>query len=144
MPLLRYQVEDTGSPSDAVCACRRGLPAMGSVQGRVQDFITTRSGRYLTGVFFAHLMKDFDVARFQVVQESLDHMTVSLVAGPSLRDHDHTYMMEKLREYTHGELVIDLRRVDQIPLTVSGKYRPTISHVPPDLVGARREPNEHD
>ncbi|MBI4499153.1 MAG: phenylacetate--CoA ligase family protein [Chloroflexi bacterium] len=135
MPLLRYKVEDIGSPSDAVCPCGRGLPAMEMVQGRVQDLITMRSGRYLTGVFFAHLFKDFDIARFQVVQESLDRMVISLVRGPSLTEGDLSYIMEKLREYTRNEIAIDLRQVDHIPLTASGKFRPTLSHVPPDLVG---------
>ncbi|MCX6020423.1 MAG: phenylacetate--CoA ligase family protein [Chloroflexi bacterium] len=141
-PLLRYQVEDMGSPSDAVCACGRGLPAMHIVEGRVQDLITMKSGRYLTGVFFAHLFKDYDVAQWQAVQETLEELTVKVVPGPKLSEDDRTSILMRLQEYTHGELAIELLSVAGIPLTASGKHRPTLSKVPPDLLQDRRPETE--
>ncbi|MBI2886614.1 MAG: phenylacetate--CoA ligase family protein [Chloroflexi bacterium] len=133
MPLLRYRVEDMGAPSDAVCPCGRGLPAMEVVEGRVQDLITLPGGRYLPGEFFPHLFKDFDVAQFQVVQDRLEHLTIRLVRGSQLTEQQVTYLLDKVREYTEGAAQIDLEFCQEIPATPSGKFRYTISHVPPQL-----------
>jgi phenylacetate-CoA ligase len=129
MPMLRYQIEDVGSPGEGTCPCGRSLPLMDMVQGRVQDLIVTRSGRYLTGVFFAHLLKELDVQRFQVVQDSLDSLNFSLVPGPDFGPHELDYVERKVREYTADEVELRMHLTDEIPLTASGKHRVTISRV---------------
>src|SRR5207249_905042 len=121
-PLLRYKVEDVGSPSDAVCSCGRGLPAMDIIEGRVQDLITMRSGRYLTGVFFAHLFKDYDVEQWQAIQERMEVLTINIVPGLKLSEGDRASILRKLRDYTDDDLVIELQEVSSIPLTASGKF----------------------
>ena len=139
MPLLRYRVEDAGSPSDAVCSCGRGLGAMAVVEGRVQDLISLSGGGFLPGEFFPHLFKDFDIRQFQVEQERLEHITVRLVRGPELSDGQIEYLLGKIREYTSGKLVVDLEFCEAIPASPSGKFRYTISRVTPRLRGAALE-----
>jgi phenylacetate-CoA ligase len=129
MPMLRYQVEDIGSAADGECPCGRSLPLMQTVQGRVQDLIVTRSGRHLTGVFFAHLLKELDVERFQVVQESLDSLDFSLIPGPGFAPQHFDYVQRKLHEYTGGELDLRLHLARDIPVSASGKHRVTLSRV---------------
>ena len=133
MPLLRYRVEDIGSPSAARCPCGRGLPAMTMVEGRVQDLITLPGNRFLPGEFFPHLFKDFDIVQFQVEQERRDHLTIRLVRGPALTDSDVAYLLAKVREYTGSALQVEMEFCQKIPATPSGKFRYTISHVPPEL-----------
>jgi phenylacetate-CoA ligase len=99
------------------------------VQGRVQDQIVTRSGRHLTGVFFAHVLKDFDVQRFQVVQDSIDELDVSIIPGPEFGPHQLAYVEQKVQHYTGGELQARVRMTDHIPLSPSGKHRVTFSRV---------------
>lgn len=139
MPLLRYQVEDIGSPSEKDCSCGRGLPLMEVVEGRVQDLISLPSGRYLPGEFFPHLFKDFDIVRFQVVQESLRHLLIKIVKGNNLPQRDIDYLVGKIREYVGDAVELELDFVDDIPLTPSGKFRYTVSKVPMDLVSLRGE-----
>src|SRR5438105_8377455 len=104
MPMLGYRIEDIGSPAAGSCPCGRSLPLMHMVQGRVQDLIITRSGRHLTGVFFAHLLKELDVQRFQVVQDSLDSLDFSLVPGPAFGSQQLEYVKRKFNEYTGDEV----------------------------------------
>jgi phenylacetate-CoA ligase len=129
MPMLRYRIEDVGSPADGSCACGRSLPLMHIVQGRVQDMIITRSGRHLTGVFFAHLLKQLDVQRFQVVQDSIDTIDFSIVPGPGFGPVQLAYVERKLNDYTGRELQVRMHLTACIPVSPSGKHRVTISHV---------------
>jgi len=130
MPLLRYRVEDIGSPADAQCRCGRGLPAMDMVEGRVQDMIALPGNRYLPGEFFPHLFKDFDILQFQIEQERLDHLTIRVVRGQALTQEHIDYLLGKVREYTEASAEIELLFCENIPTTASGKFRYTISRVP--------------
>lgn len=134
MPLLRYRVEDVGTPGTAApCRCGRGLPAMAVVEGRVQDLITLPGGRYLPGEFFPHLFKDFAIQQFQVEQDRLDHLTLRIVRGEGLSQQDLDYLLGKVREYTEGTAGISVEFCETIPLTATGKFRYTISRLSPDL-----------
>jgi phenylacetate-CoA ligase len=129
MPMLRYQIEDIGSPAEGRCPCGRSLPLMEMVEGRVQDLIVTRSGRHLTGVFFAHLLKELDVQRFQVVQDSLDSLDFSLIPGPAFGSQQLENVKRKFREYTGDEVELRMHLTREIPLSASGKHRVTVSRV---------------
>lgn len=130
MPLLRYQVEDVGSPSEGICPCGRGLPAMAMVEGRVQDLISLPQGGYLPGEFFPHLLKDYDVVQFQVVQERPDHLTVQIVRGPGFSQEHLDYVLSKVKEYTGNRIEVSVEFPERIATTASGKFRYTVSHVP--------------
>jgi phenylacetate-CoA ligase len=135
MPLLRYRIGDVGSPAAGACPCGRGLPLMARVQGRVQDIITTRSGRYLTGLFFGELLADVDARQYRVVQESLDTLDLYLVPGPGMTDRELAWVERKIAEKTGGEATLRLHLVSEIPPTPSGKHRLTVSHVELNLAG---------
>lgn len=107
------------------------------VEGRMQDLITLAGGRFLPGEFFPHLFKDFDVVQFQVEQDRLDHLTVRVVRGPTLSDQHLDYLLAKIRDYTKGAVQLDVEFCQRIPTTASGKFRYTISHVPPQLARSK-------
>ena len=44
MPFIRYQIEDSGVPTDRRCSCGRGLPLMSEVTGRLADFLRLTPG----------------------------------------------------------------------------------------------------
>ena len=75
MPFIRYRIGDLAEAMDptAACACGRGAPRVGAIEGRVQSIILGAEGQYLPGTFFAHLLKDYAhaIRHFQVVQEEL-------------------------------------------------------------------------
>lgn len=129
MPMLRYRIEDLGSPATGDCPCGRSLPLMSMIQGRVQDLIITPSGRHLTGVFFAHLLKELDVERFQVIQDSIESLDFSIVPGTTWTSSQTDYVRRKLREYTDDNIELRVHLTSHIPLTPSGKYRMTLSRV---------------
>ena len=109
---------------------------LASIQGRVQGMIALPSGKYVSGVFFPHLFKDFDVVQYQVIQESLEEVNIRLVAGPGLTEKDKEFILDTIREYIGGELTVKVTLVDRIEANPSGKFEFTISKVAPDLTQA--------
>ncbi|MEZ4307521.1 MAG: glycosyltransferase [Polyangiaceae bacterium] len=72
MPFLRYRIGDLAVAMEGgECACGRGAPRIGAVEGRVQSIIVGTDGQYLPGTFFAHYLKELEhaIRRYQVVQE---------------------------------------------------------------------------
>ena len=88
----------------------------------------------MPGEFFPHLLKDFAfIQQYQVVQHNLDHLEVKVVRAPNqgldAPPYNEARLMTLLRESLGGQIQIELTYVDDIPLTVAGKRRATISHV---------------
>lgn len=129
MPFIRYKVEDLAIPSGKECTCGRGLPIMEKIVGREQDMIVLKDGNYLPGEFFPHLFKDFDIEKFQVVQETVDLLNISIVKGKNFHSQDLEYLKRKIREYTKN-IEIKFSFVEEIEISPSGKHRFTISKAP--------------
>lgn len=130
MPFIRYRTGDLGVLSDTLCSCGRGLPLLERIEGRVQDAIITADGRFVSGLFFAHLMKDCpEVREFQVHQIAYDHLVIMLVTQPVGRLPSQDRIERIVRDYMGADMRIDFDLRDQIPLTRSGKRRITISHL---------------
>lgn len=126
MPFIRYQIEDIAMPKNGACICGRGLSLISSIEGRIQDLIILKGGKFLAGEFFPHLFKDFDIEKYQVIQESLDLLNVYIIRGKNLSDDDVRYIKERINEYT-GLRQIVFHFVESIPPSPSGKFRFTIS-----------------
>lgn len=130
MPFIRYKLGDRGTLTDAPCSCGRGLPLLESVDGRRLDLIRTPDGRMLPGEFFPHLLKDVEgIQRFQVVQDRLDHLTISIVKDPLSERILLDFAKRKIREALGEETTVDYELVEEIPLTRSGKLRVTVSKI---------------
>jgi phenylacetate-CoA ligase len=134
MPFIRYVNGDVASePADpwSACACGRGLPRLSRIDGRRLDAIRTPDGRVLPGEFFPHMLKDVaGVRRFQVVQERLDALTLSLVPGPEFGAAQDAWIRREVGKVLGDGIRLELRLVDDIPLTASGKLRVTVSRLP--------------
>ena len=132
MPFIRYVNGDIASrrhPWHSTGA--RGLPRLERIEGRRLDAIRTPDGRVLPGEFFPHMLKDVSgVRRFQVVQETLDRFTLKLVPGPEFGAAQEQYVRREVAKVLGEDAALDLQRVDDIPLTASGKFRVTVSRLP--------------
>ena len=129
MPLIRYVVEDVGVPSDRVCACGRGLPLMESVVGRVADFFTKRDGTKVAGISLIEntLTSIPGVEQMQVVQESLDLITLNVVGNSGFTVDRKNQLIGYFRSLFGEETQITLNLLTEIPREPSGKYRFSIS-----------------
>ena len=129
-PFIRYRTGDVGVLDERRCECGRGLPLIKEIQGRTTDFVVAQDGTVMHGLALIYVVRDLPgVAKFKIVQESVDHTKVLLVAGPSF-DRD---VVERIRAGMARRLGsgvrIDVEVVEDIPPERSGKFRYVVSNV---------------
>ena len=133
MPLIRYRVGDRGNPAADLgpCACGRGLPPFGSVEGRRDDVLVTPDGR-LVGRLDPVFKGTHAIREAQIIQESLDHVRVLLSPAPGFTKAVEAEMVDNLRDRM-GDIRITVELVDVLPRTANGKVRAVICKVPADV-----------
>lgn len=130
MPFLRYANGDMATASSGPCTCGRGLPMLARVEGRVLDAIRTPDGHVLPGEFFPHMLKDVPgLVRFQLVQKTLEKLDLAMVTGPEFDEEGMRYIRQEVAKVLGDSVELHCRRVDDIPLTPSGKLRVTVSEL---------------
>jgi phenylacetate-CoA ligase len=147
LPFIRYRVGDLAEAMDEAkaCACGRGLPRVGRIEGRVQSLVIGAHGRVMPGTFFSHLFKDYDylVRQYQVVQEERGAIILKVVKGsrfaPDLFERE---ILSVLRQYLGEETRIDVQFVDLIPLVRTGKRQAVISKLSLDFQKLTYPPSE--
>jgi phenylacetate-CoA ligase len=132
MPLIRYQLGDVGVLEPPPAGSPIPFPRLRITHGRVLDVICCPNGKMLPGEFFPHLMKEVEssVHRFQVVQTEIDRLVVRLVPRPTFEPSIQEYLRGHIQSQVGDEVRIEFELVDEIELSTSGKYRPTISLLP--------------
>lgn len=137
LPMIRYRVGDLAEAMDnsQTCACGRGLPRVGRIEGRVQAIILGTNGNYVPGTFFAHVFKDYDriIRQYQVIQNELGSINLKLIKAPGFDDLGFQEILVLLRKFLGNDMRIDVEFVDHIAMVRTGKQQGSISKIPVDL-----------
>jgi phenylacetate-CoA ligase len=125
MPFIRYQVEDVGIPSGHNCPCGRGLPLMEHVAGRHADFLVKKDGTRVAGVSLIEntLTRIPGIDQMQIVQETLDLITLRLVTGNDFSAENKRRLLDYFADLFGPDTDIRFQLVDRIDPEKSGKYR---------------------
>lgn len=127
-PFIRYVIEDVASLSPETCPCGLPFPLLGQVEGRSQDTIRTPDGGTVPAIFIGHVVKTADwMERFQVVQDTLDHILIKVVASEEPTPERTRSLDEKLRVRLGAGTRIEWQRVSALEKTRSGKTLLVIS-----------------
>ena len=128
MPIIRYQVEDMGVPSDKKCSCGRGLPLMERIVGRTADFLIRRDGSRVAGISLIEntLTKIPGISQMQIIQEALGKFVINIVRGSNYTDATRQALIKYLYDLFGDHIQIDLIPTNVINPEASGKYRFTI------------------
>ncbi|WP_111495980.1 phenylacetate--CoA ligase family protein [Marinobacter bohaiensis] len=131
MPLIRYRVEDVGVYSERRCECGRGLPILERLEGRVADFLKLPTGGQVSGISLVErtLTKVPGIEQMQLVQETLDNLTINRVKGPEFDAGTDPALLAALREVFDERVRCTIQDVAAIPQEPSGKYRFSICRV---------------
>lgn len=147
MPFIRYRIGDLAVAMDpgVPCPCGRGLPRVGSIEGRVQSIVVGADGRLVPGALFSHLLKDYEtvVRRFQVVQRERGAIEFKVIKGGRFTPERFEEILRQLRSRLGAELRIDVRFVDEIPLVRTGKHSAVISELGLDFQRVSSWPARH-
>jgi len=128
MPLIRYHTGDLVQLSSHVCRCGRAFPCVAKIVGREGDILTTPSGRIfgaaaleaiMENILFS--MQNMPVLEGQMIQESLDVMTLEYVPLYSFSHRDADKLKSLVAEHLVDDFKVNIRPVEKISRTVSGK-----------------------
>lgn len=137
LPFIRYRIGDlaVAKDPDATCACGRGLPLIGNIEGRVQSIIQGTDGRFLPGTFFAHYLKEFDhaIQKFQVVQERPGALSFRVVKGGRYSDDILQEILGTFRRYLGDDMDIEVEYVSNVEMVRTGKRLASVSKLAIDF-----------
>ncbi len=126
-PLIRYRIGDKMIKGDqtSICACGRYMPTIKEVTGRLEDVIITKDGRKM--VYFLYIYFGIPAIRqSQLIQESLDLITLNLSVSQPLTTLEEQLLIERIQAQL-GSVLVQINYVKEIKLTANGKYRAVIS-----------------
>lgn len=126
MPLIRYRTGDIAARSEGTCnGCGRPYELIERVEGRLQEFIVSRTGRYVSMTAINMHSPVFDnVYQFRFRQSVPGEVTLAVV--PSARFDpvvDESRIRAELAPKLGADFELTLQLVDEIPPTRGGKFR---------------------
>lgn len=116
-PFLRYEIGDIAS-YQTNDQDESGIRALTGIQGRISSTLTL-NGKAVSGIYWNHLFKDFPAIRAFQVRAHAGALRI-LMEAPDLPDSSLDQIRTTLFNFI-GPLPLQFERVDQIPITATGK-----------------------
>jgi phenylacetate-CoA ligase len=124
MPMIRYDIGDSGRLLDGECACGLPFPLMEMDLCRHNDHIRTSGGKRLHPAYFNRLLAgQTPIRQYQWVQRAPDRITLNLVAADRLSDAALASLQAQLHRDVDAQMTLEVNYLDEIPRTLSGKHR---------------------
>lgn len=124
MPMIRYDIGDSGRLLDGACECGLPFPLMEMDMCRQNDFIRTTSGKTIHPSYFNRLLYgQMQIRQYQWVQRALDRLVLNLVAAQPLSTETLASLEASIRKDVDAQMGFQVNYVNEIPRTVSGKHR---------------------
>ncbi len=131
MPFIRYRTEDIARRCPPECACGRRWDRFDAVEGRKQEYVVGRTGARISPTALNMHSAVFDkVLRHQYHQSTPGVMELRMVVAEDFTEDDARALQAAFAEKVGDELGIELRVVEEIPLTQRGKLRRLIQEIP--------------
>jgi phenylacetate-CoA ligase len=129
-PVIRYDTGDLAVVRSVPCACGRGFPLVGPIEGRSQEYLRTPSGKVirpamLERYFFGQDAPLDEVRHYQLLQGALGRVRLQIVPGPSFNARSDARLVSDLAQLFGEEAITTIETVTTIPAEKSGK-RPVI------------------
>jgi phenylacetate-CoA ligase len=136
MPLIRYRIEDNVTLSAENCQCGRSLKLLTNIEGRIADYIITRSKKIIhQGIFNSLFYSSKGILMYQVQQYQIGKAILYIVKDKEFSDEWINKLVSDVQKIFADDLAIKMEFVDHISVTESGKRRAVISHVAPQYIG---------
>ncbi len=124
MPFIRYDTQDIIERAEGSGETGIHLSAFKQITGRNSDILVTPSGKYLIVHTFTIFFEYFkEIIQFQVVQLKTDKVRILLVVNDSYNMKTEAEIAAGLYSLIGKDVDIEIRKVDEIPLLISGKRK---------------------
>lgn len=138
-PLVRFRLGDLAAWDPEPCPCGRQMPVLKEVIGRLEDVVVGPDGRQLVR-FHGIFVNQPHVVEGQIVQKSLERITVKVVTAPGFSADDARDIVTRMRQRLGGAVQVEVEVVDRIPRTKAGKFKAVISLLPRRAVNSDLQP----
>ncbi len=129
MPIIRYQVGDTGALLHEDCPCGRGLQLMRPTGGRTVNYFESPDGSSVSPYAMTYAMEQVrGLRQFQIIQMATDRVRVKAVAEPDREPESPGEIRSQLGDVLQG-VEIEVQRVEHIEPDRTGKFRIVFSQV---------------
>ena len=136
-PLLRYDVGDYAIPAADGCGCGRPGRVLERLDGRLEDYVVTRSGAKLGRL--DHIFKDLQNAReAQIRQSRAGHISIAVVRGARWSARDEAELRAAVRQRVGDELDFEIEYVEALQRTGREKLRFVVSTLEQGRISAPR------
>jgi len=134
MPFIRYSIGDEATWDDGnECICGRSSPRLKSVEGRIVEKFITRDGRAswagFAGEGYSSLLAQPSIKQFQIIQESLDTITIRLVKEGEIPPSILQRLAATFQEAFGEDISVEFEFPDHISVLPSGKHQYAISNI---------------
>lgn len=125
MPFIRYRTQDYGIVGEPACPCGRHYPVIERIEGRLQEFIVTRSGRLISVCVMgaAHFDVLDNVHQTQYFQDTPGRVIFRVVPKSGFSLTDLNRIQAVVQAKTGNDVQVEVQVVKEIPRTESGKHR---------------------
>jgi phenylacetate-CoA ligase len=128
MPLIRYDIGDTGIMANKKCSCGRNFLAIERIIGRTDDILVMRDGRRVGRLdpVFKGLQS---IKEAQIIQEDFDNISLKIVPGNDFKDHEAQIIVRELKKRLGSQVAVNTQIVPEISRSAGGKFKAVISKV---------------
>ncbi len=128
-PIIRYDIGDYAEVGES-CPCSRGLPVITRILGRVRNLLTLPNGDQFWPDLTTSKFKDVvPVLQWQVVQKTLRHLEMRVVAGRDLTTGEEEHVRQSMLSDLGYPFDITFVYTDEIRRGPGGKYEDFRSEV---------------
>ncbi len=147
MPLLRYRLEDEVTITTKKCVCGRTSGVLTQIDGRIIDYILTKSEKLVHQSIFEDLFDILDgVITFQIRQNQKGAIQVLLVVDERFKMNELDNLLNEFYSLFKDDLIFTVEYVEEIELLPSGKRQLVLSNIDHEYLassGMKRLKNEN-
>jgi phenylacetate-CoA ligase len=131
-PFIRYKTGDIAVYTSQPCSCGRQSMLFEKIEGRVQDFVVSKTNRLVPFMGIHHLIarSTENVKECQLFQDSVGTIVLRIVRGERYSNDDEQRIQQSFYQRFGDELSISFTYVETIPRTGRGKYPFLIQKLP--------------
>ncbi|NUO79291.1 phenylacetate--CoA ligase family protein [candidate division KSB1 bacterium] len=124
-PFIRYRTTDFVRKGASHCAqCGRRFQLLDAIEGRLQEFIVTKTGRYISMTALNMHSAVFDrVRQFQFYQDTAGKVVFKVMRKEGYSESDSHMIQRELCKKLGDDMELSLAFVEDIPKTSRGKHR---------------------
>jgi len=130
MPLIRFDIGDTGSMLSEKCPCGRSLPTLSQVTGRTFSHFVKRNGEVIHAQYFvALLFFRHWVREFKIIQKDYDRIVIKATTAGEPLQKDIEEIEAGVCRAMGQNCRVEWDFVPEIAPSPSGKYLYTVCEV---------------